>query len=89
MTETSKLTIERRHLLTILLTLTSTILIAVATFFVLNLTHKSYVEGYVRGQEDILREIEAQILKTDHYILETENLIYTLEQIDNATITKP
>lgn len=89
MTKKSDSSIEPKHLITALLMLTSTVLIAVTTFFMLNLTQRSYVEGYISGQEDVLAEIEAQILRTDKYILETENLIYTLEQIDNATITKP
>ena len=71
------------------LMLTSTVVAAFLTFYLLSFSTESFAEGYNKGQEDILEEIEAQILRTDKYILETENLIYTLEQIDNATIVKP
>lgn len=64
-------------------------LISLLTFSILNVSAVRYREGYIRGQEDLIHDIETQAIKTDKYILETENLIYTLELINSATITKP
>lgn len=83
------LTEKRKLHLIYMVMFSASILISLLTFSLLNVSASRYREGYIEGQEDLIHEIESQAIKTDRYILETENLIYTLELINSATITKP